>query len=164
MIARVVDAVLASQARPVLVVTGHRAAEVEAALAGRPVRFIPAADHAMGLSASLRSGLAAVPPNSPAALIVLGDMPLVTGATIDGLIETYDPDEGRTIVVPVHHGEMGNPVLWDRRYFSAMMGLSGDSGARSLLRQHAEAVAELATDATVLRDFDTLESLRDLPG
>ena len=164
MIARVVDAVLASQARPVLVVTGHRAAEVEAALAGRPVRFIPAADHALGLSASLRTGLAAVPATSPAALIVLGDMPLVTGATIDSLIETYDSDEGRTIVVPVHDGQIGNPVLWDRRYFAAMMGLSGDSGARSLLRQHAEGVAELATDATVLRDFDTPESLRDLSG
>jgi molybdenum cofactor cytidylyltransferase len=161
MIARVVDA---SQARPVLVVTGHRAAEVQAALAGRPVRFVAAEDHASGLSASLRAGLAAVPATSPAALIVLGDMPLVTGATIDSLIETYDPDEGRTIVVPVHDGQMGNPVLWDRRYFAAMMGLSGDSGARSLLRQHAEGVAEFVTDATVLRDFDTPESLRDLPG
>ncbi len=38
MVARVVDAVLASRARPVLVVTGHRAPEVQAALAGRPVR------------------------------------------------------------------------------------------------------------------------------
>ena len=67
-------------------------------------------------------------------------------------------------MVPVHRAQMGNPVLWDRRFFPAMMALSGDSGAKALLRQHAEAVAELATDATVLRDFDTPESLRDLPG
>ncbi len=67
MIARVVDAVLASRARPVLVVTGHRAAEVQAALAGRPVQFVAAPDHAAGLSASLRAGLAAVPARRAAA-------------------------------------------------------------------------------------------------
>ena len=164
MIARVIDAVLASRARPVLVVTGHRAAEVQAALAGRPVRFVAAAEYAAGLSASLRAGLSAVPADASAALIVLGDMPLVTAATIDRLIETFDPDEGRAIVAPSHDGRLGNPVLWDRRYFPAMMALTGDSGARALLRQHADAVAELASDATVLRDFDTPESLRDLAG
>ncbi len=163
MVARVVDGVLASRARPVLVVTGHRADEVKAALAGRPVTFVTAPDYADGLSASLRAGLAAVPASTAAALVVLGDMPLVTAATIDRLIESYDPDEGRTIVAP-SHGELGNPVLWDRRHFPAMMALTGDRGARSLLRQHAEAVAEIAVDDTVLRDFDTADSLLDLPG
>ena len=164
MIARVVDAVVASKARPILVVTGHRAPEVEEALAGRPVRFVHAREYATGLAASLRAGLAAVPANALGAAIVLGDMPLVTGATIDRLIDLFDPDEGRTIVVPRHEGQIGNPVLWDRRYFPAMMALTGDAGARSLLRQHGEAVAELETDATVLRDFDTPESLHDLAG
>ncbi len=164
MVARVVDGVLASRARPVLVVTGHRAAEVRAALGSRPVTFVTAPDYADGLSASLRAGLAAVPPFTAAALVVLGDMPLVTAATIDRLIESYDPDEGRTIVAPSHGGELGNPVLWDRRHFPAMMALTGDRGARSLLRQFAEAVAEVVVDDTVLRDFDTADSLLDLPG
>lgn len=164
MVARVVDSLLASRARPVLVVTGHRAAEVQAALANRPVSFIAAADYAEGLSASLRAGLAAVPASTAAALVVLGDMPLVTAATVDRLVDSYDPEEGRSIVVPTHAGQLGNPVLWDRRYFPAMMALRGDTGARALLRQHADAVAEIAIDDTVLRDFDTVESLADLPG
>ena len=159
MVARVVDAVLASRARPVLVVTGHRAAEVQAALAGRPVQFVTAADHADGLSASLRAGLASAPAASTAALVVLGDMPLVTPAAIDRLIETYDPEEGRTIVVPTHDGELGNPVLWDRRFFADIMALTGDAGARRLLRQHADSVTEVELDDGVLRDFDTPESL-----
>ncbi len=164
MVARVVDAVLASRARPVLVVTGHRASEIRTALAGRPVVFVDAPDHAAGLSASLRAGLAAVPDAAPAALVVLGDMPLVSAASIDRLVAAYDPDAGRTIVAPVHGGELGNPVLWDRRHFPAMMALTGDRGARSLLRQHAEAVAEVPLDDTVLRDFDTVESLAGLAG
>ena len=164
MVARVVDQVLASRARPVLVVTGHREPDIRAALAGRPVTFVTAQDYATGLSASLRAGLAAVPAGVPAALVVLGDMPLVTAGSIDRLIDAYDPDEGRSIVAPVHDGRLGNPVLWDRRYFPAMMALTGDNGARALLKQHAEAVAELPLDDTVLRDFDTVESLADLHG
>ncbi len=164
MLSRVVDAALGSRARPVLVVTGHRAAEVRAALAGRPVTFVDAPDFAEGLSASLRAGLAAVPDTAGACLVLLGDMPLVTAASIDRLIDTYDRDEGRTIVVPAHDGQIGNPILWDRRYFPAMMALRGDSGARALLRQHAESVTEVALDETVLRDFDTEESLADMPG
>ncbi len=164
MVARVVDSLLASRARPVLVVTGHRAEEVRLALAGRLVTFVSAPDYGEGLSASLRAGLAAVPASTAAALVVLGDMPLVTAATIDRLVDSYDPEEGRSIVAPTHAGQIGNPVLWDRRYFPAMMALSGDAGARSLLRQHSEAVAEIAIDDdAVLRDFDTAESLLDLP-
>ncbi len=164
MVVRVVDAVLASQARPVLVVTGHRAPDIRAALAGRPVVFVAAPDYADGLSASLRAGLAALPATAPAALVVLGDMPLVSAASIDRLLDAYDPDGGRTIVAPTHGGELGNPVLWDRRHFPAMMALTGDRGARSLLRQHADAVTEVPLDDTVLRDFDTVESLALLPG
>ena len=164
MVARVVDAVLASRARPVLVVTGHRAADIRAALAGRPVMFVEAQDYAEGLSASLRAGLAALPTAASAALVVLGDMPLVSAASIDQLLDAYNPDEGRTIVAPTHAGELGNPVLWDRQHFPAMMALTGDRGARGLLRQRADAVAEVSLDDTVLRDFDTVESLDLLAG
>ncbi len=164
MVARVVDSALSSAARPVLVVIGHQEDAVRDALAGRPVTYVRAADYAEGLAASLKAGIAALPPNAAAAVVCLGDMPLVVGRIIDRLIEAYDPDEGRPIVVPTHHGKQGNPVLWDRRFFPEILALSGDVGARFLLARHAEAVAEveIETDA-VLRDFDTVESLAGLP-
>lgn len=159
MVARVVDAALSSGARPVVVVTGHAEPEVRAALAGRPVQFVHAPDYAAGLSASLRAGLAGIPARSAATLVLLGDMPLVTGRMIDRLIAAYDSDEGRLIVAPVHGGQPGNPVLWDRRYFAEMAALTGDSGARALLRRHAENVAEIEMEEAVVQDFDTPESL-----
>ena len=164
MVARVVDNLLSSAARPVIVVTGHRAEEVTAAVAGRPIRVVHAADYAEGLSASLRAGIAALPATAAAALVCLGDMPLVTGRMIERLLEAYDPDEGRSVVVPTCRGKIGNPVLWDRRFFPDIAGIVGDVGARSLLERHAEHVAqvELGDDA-VLRDFDTVESLATLP-
>jgi molybdenum cofactor cytidylyltransferase len=73
-------------------------------------------------------------------------------------------DEGRAIVVPTHQGRAGNPVLWDRRYFPEILELTGDGGARGLLRRHLEQVAEVDVgDDAVLRDFDTVDSLATLP-
>ncbi len=164
MIARVVDNVLSSNARPILVVTGHQAEQVQHALGGRPVRYVHADDYAEGLSASLKAGIAAVPEECRAAVVCLGDMPLVTGRMIDRLISAYDPDEGRLIVLPTYRGKQGNPMLWDREFFSEIREISGDSGARYLIGQHIEAVAEVEmSDDAVLRDFDTTESLSTLP-
>jgi molybdenum cofactor cytidylyltransferase len=164
MIARVVDNVLSSRARPILVVTGHMEAEIRTALAGRPVSFVHAEDFAQGLSASLKAGIAAVPADSAGALVCLGDMPLVTGRMMDRLLDSYDSDEGRLIVVPTHQGRGGNPMLWDRRFFTEILAASGDTGARFLLARHRDEVAEVELDAdAILRDFDTVESLDDLP-
>jgi len=164
MIARVVDNVLSSKARPILVVTGHQPNEIEHALGGRPVRYVHAAEYAEGLSASLKAGIAAVPPEAAAAVVCLGDMPLVTGRMIDRLLEAYDADEGRLIVLPTFRGKQGNPMLWDRRFFPEILEISGDSGARFLLGKHMEEVAEVEmADDAVLRDFDTAESLAELP-
>jgi molybdenum cofactor cytidylyltransferase len=164
MIARVVDNVLSSNARPILVVTGHMAENVEQALGGRPVRYVHAQDYAEGLSASLKAGIAAVPPECAAAVVCLGDMPLVNGRMIDRLLSMYDPDEGRLIVLPTFQGKQGNPMLWDRRFFPEILQLSGDSGARSLIGKHTEFVCEVEiADDGILRDFDTPESLATLP-
>ena len=159
MIARVVDNVLSSQARPVLVVTGHRGEDIRAAIGGRPVILVDAPDYAVGLSASLKAGLADLPAEAAAVLVCLGDMPLVTGRMLDRILAAYDPDAGRTIVVPVHQGRRGNPVLWDRACFADILSLSGDAGARGLLQRHAARIAEVEMgDDAVLRDFDTVES------
>ena len=164
MIARVVDNVLSSNARPILVVTGHQAEQVEHALGGRPVRYVFAPSYADGLSASLKAGIAAVPPECSAAVVCLGDMPLVTGRMIDRLLSMYDPDEGRLIVLPTFRGKQGNPMLWDRRFFPEILQITGDSGARFLVGKHAETVVEVEmADDAVLRDFDTTESLSSLP-
>ena len=164
MIARVVDNVLSSKARPVIVVTGHQAEQVEHILGGRPVRYVHAQDYAEGLSASLKAGIAAVPEDCAAAIVCLGDMPLVTGRMLDRLLESYDREEGRLIVLPTFHGKQGNPMLWDRRFFPEILQITGDSGARFLVGKHVEAVAEVEmADDAVLRDFDTTESLNTLP-
>jgi molybdenum cofactor cytidylyltransferase len=164
MIGRVVQEVLGSQASEVVVVTGHQAQDVAAAArlasAGSArIRFVRADDFAGGLSASLKTGIQALS-HAGSALICLGDMPLVNSAILNAVMSAYDPDKGRTIIVPTCRGRRGNPILWDRRFFSALAGLSGDQGARALLAQHVQDVTELEChDEAILRDFDTPDSL-----
>jgi molybdenum cofactor cytidylyltransferase len=163
MVARAADAALTSQARPVLVVTGHDASRVRQALSGREVRIVENPDYASGLSASVRAGIAALPDDVDGAVFLLGDMPRVTSSHIDRLIAAFSPDEGRTICVPTSRAKRGNPVLWSARFFAEMRTLEGDTGARSLLRAHAEQVCEVEMpDDGVLLDVDTPDALAAL--
>jgi molybdenum cofactor cytidylyltransferase len=160
MVARVAQRLLASCARPIVAVLGARADEVDAALGRLPIERVRNPDFADGLSTSLKRGLAALPGDLDGALICLGDMPLVTGRHIDRLIAAFNPLEGRAIIVPTRHGKRGNPVLWASRFFPEMAQLAGDVGARHLLGEHAELVAEVEmNDDAVLVDIDTPEAL-----
>ena len=127
------DAALGSKARPVIVVTGHERPEVEAALAGLPLRFTHNADYALGLASSLKTGIAAVPASADGALVLLGDMPAVAPALIDRLIAAFGARPDALAAAPVAEGRRGNPVLLSRALFAAIAGLDGDEGARKLL-------------------------------
>ncbi|MGF7177154.1 NTP transferase domain-containing protein [Azospirillum doebereinerae] len=160
LLARAVDAALASQAANVIVVTGHQGERVAAALSGKPVTFVHNPDFGEGLSRSLRAGLAAVPSESDAVVVCLGDMPRVASGIIDRLIAAYSPTEGRAVCIPTAHGKQGNPVLWDRAFFAEMAALTGDSGAKRLIGRHADRVCEVPVDdAGILYDVDTPELL-----
>lgn len=162
MLRRAVEAALAARLAPVIVVTGHMREAAEAAIAGMPVRAVHNPDYAGGLSTSLRAGLAALPAEVDAALVCLADMPRITGRLIRRIVAAYNPVEGRAIVVPTHRGKRGNPVLWDRRFFAEMRGLAGDVGARHLIGENEDAVAEVEVeDDAVLLDIDTPEALAE---
>ncbi len=165
MVARVVDAALASTARPVVVVTGHQAEAVQAALAGRDVAFVHNPDYATGLASSLRQGLSALPADCDGALVALGDMPRLTAGHLEQLISAFSPVEGRAIIVPTWGGKRGNPVLWAARFFPEMKAVAGDVGARHLIGEHADLVREVESpDDAVLLDVDTPDILARLRG
>jgi len=166
MVRHVAEAVQASQARPIVVVTGHQREKVEAALSGLGIaRFVFNPDYAKGLSTSLRQGIAALPKGAEAAVVCLGDMPKVSAGEIDRLIAAFNPVEGRAICVPTRRGKRGNPVLLSSRLFQELSNVSGDVGARDLIAAHPELVAEVEMegDGTLL-DIDTPQALARLAG
>ena len=163
MVRAVVDELAGSSVRPVVVVTGHEAERVKEALAGAGARLVHNPEYRQGLSGSIRAGLAALPESAEAAVICLGDMPLVTSAHVDRLVAAFDPAEGREICVPVFEGKRGNPVLFARRFFDEIAGVRGDVGARHLIGEYEEYVCEVAMgDRAVLVDVDSPQALREI--
>lgn len=159
----------ASRLDRLVVVLGHNSERIRRVVeAGDPSTsgiapgVVLAEDHAEGIAASLRCGIAcAIRDDWDAAMICLGDMPLVTSMLIDRLVDTYTCATTRPdAVLPLVDGRRGNPVLWDRGVFSDLIALTGDTGARSLLSRPAMRILAVETDeAGALQDFDTPERL-----
>lgn len=156
-------AALQAGLRNVVAVTGHAHALVEDALAGLEVRCVHNPDFAGGLATSLARGLAALPLEVPGAVILLADMPLVGAPVLRALIATAEADPMADAAVPVWRGERGNPVLLRRSLFEAAARLTGDEGARRLLRDPRLRVAEVPLgDAAVRVDVDGTADLAAL--
>lgn len=160
LITRVADAALEAGLDPVVVVTGHEAGAIRAALVGRAVAFAHNADFPLGMAGSLKIGLAALPPEADGALVCLGDMPNVMAAHLKHIAAAFDPAGDTPVCVPVRDGRRGNPVLLGRKVFPEIVGLTGNVGARGLIADHPEWVREVAMDDdAVLTDLDTEESV-----
>lgn len=165
MIRQTVETVLQSRALPVIIVTGHDASRIREALEGLDVSFVHNPHYDEGLSTSLSAGVTGLPPKIDGVLMMLGDMPLVPVTTLNKLIAAFDPQEGRSICLPVYQGERGNPVLWGRQHFPEFQGLKGDRGAKVLLVVNSDHVVEVPVgNEGVLTDFDTPDSLAKLKG
>ena len=84
------------------------------------------------------------------------------------LISELVARDGEGVCVPVRHGRRGNPVLWGARFFAEIAALSGDAGAKALLRRHADQVIEVEMDTDAIfadidapADFDHLIATLD---
>lgn len=146
-IARTLAAVRAA-GLPALVVTGAHADAVRAAIGDAPC--VHAADHGLGLSASLRAGLSAAPASWDAALVCLGDMPWVRPETMAAVAAALSQADA---VFPTHDGRRGNPVGFQRRIWLRLLEISGDRGAGAML-DALGAAAVPVDDPGVLRDVD----------
>lgn len=153
------EAALASRAHELVVVTGHEAAAVEAALAGLAYRAAHNPDFVEGMATSLRAGIGSLGSDIDGTVVLLADMPAVTAAAIDAVIAALAPG---VIVVPTFGGVRGNPVGWWRDYFVELAAQSGDRGGRDVISRHPEDVREIALDRGVALDVDTPEALAEI--
>jgi len=147
----------------ILVVVGTDGARVAAALENECVSsevprssltFVTNPNPAGDMLSSVRCGLRALPADSEAVLVALGDHPSITAGLVARIVQA-SRDSGRGIVVPVYGGKRGHPLLFCARYFQEVLARYDDLGLRGLLRAHPEDVFELPADsASVLSDMD----------
>lgn len=152
-----IERLLESPVQTTVVVLGAHADLVRDELADLPVAFAVNERYAEGQSTSLRAGLSALPADAEAVVFALADQPLVTADVVRSLVERYTAT-GRPIVYPTYAGQQGTPVLFARALFPEIHALTGDVGARQVIRRHPDAAVEVPfPSAEPLRDVDTWE-------
>ncbi len=171
-LAHVIDAALASAARPIILVLGHQAEAVRAQIAdyltSTDIMVVENPDYLQGMSTSMSVGLQALMgkqaarsdemPVCSGAIILLGDQPLITAHIIDRLI-TRQQETRKRIVTSLYEGKRGNPTLFEASLFSELLEVNGDEGGRSVLMRHKDDIAtiELGNDVANY-DVDTWEA------
>ena len=146
---------------PLVVVVGADALRMRLALrrANCDARVVTNAQWHEGMATSLRAGLAGADRTTQAALILLGDQPLVDAAALARLVAAWRRRPGVPAVAR-YDGRTGVPAVLPRRYWRALKSLRGDEGARALLRGGATLTLVDMPEAAL--DVDTPADVRQL--
>jgi molybdenum cofactor cytidylyltransferase len=175
-LAHVIDAALASQARPIIIVLGHEADKVRTLITSftshSDIIIVENDKYLQGMSTSMYIGLQTLISNGykkgeasfvvDSVLMMLGDQPMITSQVIDTLIFAYRAT-GKHIVAPLYGGKRGNPVLFDMSLFPELLEVTGDEGGRTVLERHPQELELVEmSDALANYDLDTWEAYQQV--
>ncbi len=141
---------------PVVVVLGHEADRVRAELGDMPVRAAINPAHATGMNTSLAAGVAALPAEAAAVVVLLADMPRVTADMVARLVRAFR-ETGAPLVASDYGGIQAPPTLYSRALFAELGGPEGDGGGKEIVRRHAGELVRLEWPAAALADVDREE-------
>lgn len=156
----VVDSMLGAKFDEVIVVVGHRAAEVQEQLRTRPVRIVLNANYREGMLISAQTGIKALE-QSEAFALMLVDQPFITTALINQVVNAYvQTDKG--IALPSYNYKRGHPVVFHQRYAREILALDAESGGvRVLFKRYGNDIHYVTVDTDqVLRDIDYPEDYK----
>ena len=157
-------ALKAALAAPVLGVTVVTGADPEAVTEivwiiadrlgqGARLDVVHADDHLEGMGASLRRGMASLPADTQGVFVFLGDMPRIPVSVLGELVSAVEA--GAPAAAPVWEGQRGHPVLFGPGLLADLSRVTGDAGAREILKGLGSALVLVpAPDAGVLFDID----------
>ena len=143
---------------PVLVVLGHEAERVREALAGLRCEVVLNARHALGQSTLLDAGVAAIPAEADAAVVLLADMPFVDAAMIRAVVARHRA-AGAPVVASRYGRVQAPPILYARAMFAELRGGEGEGRGREVVRRHAGEAAFVDWPASALEDVDEAADL-----
>ena len=146
-----------SKADEVLVVLGSGAENIAEKIRGFPAKTSINPNFRQGMLSSIQWGFEVLPEDTLAALVMLGDQPMVSSSVNDKVIDADERAE-KSIVLPIYNKRRGHPLLIDMKYREEVKRLSPDIGLRVLVHNHAGDILEVEVDDPgILKDIDTLE-------
>jgi molybdenum cofactor cytidylyltransferase len=148
----------------IIVVLGHREAEIRARLASAGVGFAINREYQRGMISSIKTALSLLSPQSDALLIALVDQPMVGPEVINLLITSYTSGD-KKIALPTYQGQHGHPIILSADYIDEIMNIdeAAPEGLRALIEAHRDEVLEVPVDApAILEDIDRPEDYERL--
>ncbi len=169
LIRHAVEAALGSTCRPVVIVLGANAGEIQLEVERPLVQIVQNPHWTEGLSSSIRAGIEALafsadPPE--AAVLSLCDQPLVCSDDIEALVTAYRSTK-RPIIASEYADTLGVPALFAQPVFPELLSLTGDAGAKQVIQRNLPTVwpvpcPHAAFDLDTLEDYDAIPSgIRD---
>lgn len=167
LITHVIDTAVDAGFRPIIVVVGANADCVQASIAVKPVEIVRNSQWQNGMGSSVAAGVRQhqqMHADSAAVAILLADQPLVTAEHLVRMRRLM-LDSGAPIVAAEYNGTVGVPALFRRQLLSQLAALTGEGGAKLLLRDPKTVrfeLSEAATDIDTPEDLSAFEALRDV--
>lgn len=162
MLRRAVAAARAGGLKPVLVVLGHQSERALDELAGLPCTPILNTEYPSGMNSSVRVGICAVPPGASGAVLMLADMPFVSGSMVRVLVERFRAT-GAQLVVSKYGDVSAPPILYRRDLFGELgSSVDGDGCGKRVAKQHRDHAVEVQWPSSLLTDLDSPEDFERL--
>lgn len=155
---RAVTSAVAAGFDPVLVVTGHRAAQAGDEVEGLPCTVVHNPDHEQGIHTSVKTGVGHLPESVRAAVVMLADMPFVTADMLRELLARYREHDA-PLVISQYGDVNAPPMLYDRSLFGEIAVMQRRCGKEVIERHRDEAVVVRWPEAA-LADLDTPDDYR----
>src|SRR5256885_3969844 len=105
------------------------------------------------MNSSLRAGIAAVPEDVAAAVVLLGDMPLVDAEMIRALVAALRRTPA-PLAISTYSGVIAPPIAYGRALFPELRALTAEACGKSVIKRHRGEAIELAWPAETLTDLD----------
>lgn len=156
-IEHIMDNILESKADNILVVLGSHREEILGKIKGLPIQTVVNHRYREGMLSSIQAGFETLPQETSAALVCLGDQPLIPSIVIDRLIDAYHKTN-RSIILPTYQKQRGHPILIDTKHKPEVLNLSAAIGLRALVHNHPQDVYEVDVEIPhILKDIDIPE-------
>ncbi len=156
-IEKVIENVISSDVNKTVIVLGSDKDEVLRTTDKLPVMYCYNGDYKNGMLSSVKCGFRYLPQDFRAAMVFLGDQPMIETSVINNVIKGYN-ESGKGIVIPVYKKKRGHPLLVDNKYREEIMNLNGQEGLRELAKRYADDLLEIETEnPSILKDIDTEE-------
>lgn len=154
------EAAVASQCRPIVVVLGAQAAQMQPELLGLPVDIVENLNWESGMASSIQAGLNAMPDDVEAITVILCDQPGLSSKVIETLMIAWQTTEA-PLAACEYAGTLGVPAVFSRDLFSELLALSRTEGAKRVIARHAAQAARISFPNGAW-DIDTPEDLAGL--